>query len=312
VHVGAWAKRNLARANRLVRPLYPSTKSLLWRGCNGFCIVAPAAASPGLLLELAGGPKRRPHGRSSSRTTSPLVRARRSKGAPAAIRASWLRSIAGSGTQTKTFSYRRSSATGREKLAGGCNFRAPAGLLVFLVDSRTRFEALYRAHYGTVRSFVHRRVPSAAADDVVADVFVIAWRPLDKAPGNELPWLLGIARGLLANRRRGEARQLALPDRLAASTVAGVQQEPEASGGGRADACAWVLGQARSRGAAVGHLGWAGSNPGSKSAGRYPGSVLCASPRARRQLERALAAQGGAVEQRVSDPPGMEVSLDER
>jgi len=100
------------------------------------------------------------------------------------------------------------------------------------VDSRIRFEGLYRAHCGTVRSFVHRRVPSGAADDVVADVFVIAWRRLDKARGDVLAWLLAIARGVLANRRPGEARQLALRDRLAASTVAGVQQELEGSGGG--------------------------------------------------------------------------------
>src|SRR5690348_13730501 len=95
------------------------------------------------------------------------------------------------------------------------------------MDSRARFEALYRAHCGSVRSFVHRRVRPAGADDVVADVFVLAWRALDKAPGDELPWLLGIARGVLANRRRGEARQQALHDRLAASTVAGVQPAPE-------------------------------------------------------------------------------------
>jgi RNA polymerase sigma-70 factor (ECF subfamily) len=100
-----------------------------------------------------------------------------------------------------------------------------------VVDSRARFEAVYQAHCGTVRSFVHRRVPPGAADDVVADVFVTAWRRLDEAPGDELPWLLAIARGVLANRRRGEARQLALRDRLAAGTVAAVQQEPEGSGG---------------------------------------------------------------------------------
>ena len=103
------------------------------------------------------------------------------------------------------------------------------------MDSRARFEALYRAHCGAVRSFVHRRVRSAAADDVLAEVFVLAWRRLDEAPGDELPWLLGIARGVLANRRRGQARQQALRDRLAASAVAGPQDAPE-DGGLDADA----------------------------------------------------------------------------
>jgi RNA polymerase sigma-70 factor (ECF subfamily) len=87
------------------------------------------------------------------------------------------------------------------------------------MDSRTRFEALYRVHGGAVRTFVHRRVPSAAADDVVADVFVIAWRRLDDAADDELGWLIGIARGVLANRRRMEARRVALRDRLAANVA---------------------------------------------------------------------------------------------
>ncbi len=88
---------------------------------------------------------------------------------------------------------------------------------------------MYRAHSGAVRSFVHRRARPAVADDVVAEVFVLAWRRLDQAPGDELAWLLGIARGVLANRRRGDARQQALHDRLAAGTVRGVELEPEGS-----------------------------------------------------------------------------------
>jgi DNA-directed RNA polymerase specialized sigma24 family protein len=43
-----------------------------------------------------------------------------------------------------------------------------------LVGSRTRFDALYREHCGAVPAFVHRRVASAAADDVVSEVFVVA------------------------------------------------------------------------------------------------------------------------------------------
>jgi DNA-directed RNA polymerase specialized sigma24 family protein len=101
----------------------------------------------------------------------------------------------------------------------------------FLVGSRIRFEALYGAHCGAVRAFVHRRVAPEVADDVVSEVFVIAWRRLDQAPPDALPWLLGIARGVLANQRRGEARRLALHDRLAASAVARVEHGPGSSGG---------------------------------------------------------------------------------
>jgi hypothetical protein len=41
-------------------PVDPSTESLLWPGRVGFCIVAAPAAPPGLPLELAGGPERKP------------------------------------------------------------------------------------------------------------------------------------------------------------------------------------------------------------------------------------------------------------
>jgi RNA polymerase sigma factor (sigma-70 family) len=83
------------------------------------------------------------------------------------------------------------------------------------VEERVRFEALYRAHCGTVRSFVRRRAAADVADDVVADVFLIAWRRLSDAPvSDELPWLLGIARGTLANLRRSNARRVALEDRI--------------------------------------------------------------------------------------------------
>jgi RNA polymerase sigma-70 factor (ECF subfamily) len=47
-----------------------------------------------------------------------------------------------------------------------------------------------------------------------SDVFVIAWRRLDDVPDDPLPWLLGVARRVLANRRRGEARRHALLGRV--------------------------------------------------------------------------------------------------
>ncbi|MGI8713405.1 MAG: RNA polymerase sigma factor [Solirubrobacteraceae bacterium] len=82
---------------------------------------------------------------------------------------------------------------------------------------QTRFEQLYRAHAGRVRAYALRRTTGAAADDVVADVFLVAWRRLDDVPEDVLPWLLGVARRVLANRRRGDSRAAALHARLAGS-----------------------------------------------------------------------------------------------
>ena len=56
--------------------------------------------------------------------------------------------------------------------------------------------------------------PSDAAD-VAADVFLTAWRRLDDLPRDEpLPWLIGTARGAVANQRRGQLRRHRLADRL--------------------------------------------------------------------------------------------------
>jgi len=84
------------------------------------------------------------------------------------------------------------------------------------MSSRARFEALYRAHCARVAAFVHRRMPAATGDDVVAEVFLIAWRRLEEIPEDELAWLLRITRGVLSNRRREEGRSSALRERLSA------------------------------------------------------------------------------------------------
>jgi len=82
------------------------------------------------------------------------------------------------------------------------------------MESSGRFEALYSEHAAAVRAFARRRASVEDADDVVADVFLAAWRRRDELPADPLPWLLGVARGILANRRRGSARGAALQERL--------------------------------------------------------------------------------------------------
>jgi RNA polymerase sigma-70 factor, ECF subfamily len=73
---------------------------------------------------------------------------------------------------------------------------------------------MYAAHNAAVRSYVRRRVDTQDADDVVADVFVIAWRRRRDVPEDPLPWLLGVARRVMANRWRGATRDAALRDRM--------------------------------------------------------------------------------------------------
>jgi RNA polymerase sigma-70 factor (ECF subfamily) len=79
-----------------------------------------------------------------------------------------------------------------------------------MVDPQTRFDLLYRQHSGAVKRYVLRRFDAQGADDVVADVFVVCWWRLGDVPDDPLPWLLAVARRVLANRRRRDARQGAL------------------------------------------------------------------------------------------------------
>ena len=81
------------------------------------------------------------------------------------------------------------------------------------MDDWARFDGMYREYGGAVRRYVRRRWDPQSADDVVADVFVVAWRRLNEVPDDPLPWLL-VARRVLANRRRGADRDRALQDRM--------------------------------------------------------------------------------------------------
>jgi RNA polymerase sigma-70 factor (ECF subfamily) len=85
-----------------------------------------------------------------------------------------------------------------------------------------QFEQLYRQHEGLVLAYTRRRTTQEAADDVVAEVFLIAWRRADEVPPLPLPWLLGVARRVLANQRRGQHRGVALHDRIRSEQLAGV------------------------------------------------------------------------------------------
>lgn len=75
-------------------------------------------------------------------------------------------------------------------------------------------EALFRADYPAVLRYVARRVPNDSVDDVVADVFLVAWRRLDDVPQQSRPWLLGVARKVIATHARGSRRREALRTRL--------------------------------------------------------------------------------------------------
>lgn len=72
-----------------------------------------------------------------------------------------------------------------------------------------RIEQLFDAHADRVYRYALRRAP-ADADEVVSETFLVAWRRAADIPDDALPWLLGVARRVLANRRRADRRRAVL------------------------------------------------------------------------------------------------------
>lgn len=71
------------------------------------------------------------------------------------------------------------------------------------------FEALYRDHYDFVwRNAQRLGVPTASLDDVLQEVFIIAYRRLPDYDGRAAPstWLFGILHNVWRNHRRGSVR----------------------------------------------------------------------------------------------------------
>jgi DNA-directed RNA polymerase specialized sigma24 family protein len=77
-----------------------------------------------------------------------------------------------------------------------------------------RVEELFAEHARAVRGYALRRVDSATAEDVVSDVFVVAFRRLETIPEPALPWLLATARKIIANHYRTLSRRQQLNSEL--------------------------------------------------------------------------------------------------
>jgi RNA polymerase sigma factor (sigma-70 family) len=84
-------------------------------------------------------------------------------------------------------------------------------------EAETRFRAVFESTYPVLARYARRHGLSASdADDLVAETYEIAWRRLDVVPPSDeaLPWLLGVSRNLLRNRRRRLWRDRSLLQRL--------------------------------------------------------------------------------------------------
>ena len=76
-----------------------------------------------------------------------------------------------------------------------------------------QFAALFRRHSGALHRYVARRLGSHVAEDIVAEVFLTAFRQRHRYQPSQpdaRPWLYGIATNLIARQRRTEVRELKL------------------------------------------------------------------------------------------------------
>jgi RNA polymerase sigma-70 factor (ECF subfamily) len=76
-------------------------------------------------------------------------------------------------------------------------------------DAEAILVGVYHRHSAAVMAYALRRCHPDDAADVVSETFVVAWRRLDAIPEEPAvkPWLLGVARRVLANQRRGLRRR---------------------------------------------------------------------------------------------------------
>jgi RNA polymerase sigma-70 factor (ECF subfamily) len=168
-----------------------------------------------------------------------------------------------------------------------------------VVDPQAQFEELYRAYADRVHAYALRRTSPSAADDVVAEVFLVVWRRLHRVPEEPLPWLLGVARRVLANRRRTDSRAAALHERLSEHER---PREPVTQGPEVDDLVQRAL-------AGIGErdrellllIAWEGLrvNEAAQVLGVRSGTLAVRLHRARQRLARALAEEQVAIEMEV-------------
>jgi RNA polymerase sigma factor (sigma-70 family) len=95
-----------------------------------------------------------------------------------------------------------------------------------IADSRRdpeRFSVLFDRYFGPIHRYVAARLGPAAADDLAAETFLVAFRKrgsFDASRGQVRPWLFGIATHLVSRHRRDEARRYAALNRMPAPQAA--------------------------------------------------------------------------------------------
>ena len=86
------------------------------------------------------------------------------------------------------------------------------------------FVRLYEATYADLRRFLERRIHPSHAEDVLSQVYLVAWRRLADVPREHeeaRAWLFGVAHRTLRNEHRASRRQHGIALRIAEAQLVG-------------------------------------------------------------------------------------------
>lgn len=88
---------------------------------------------------------------------------------------------------------------------------------------------MYENYYRNVYAYCRRRAPQDAVEDLVAEVFLIAWRKIADAPDGDdaIWWLYRIAYLVLTNHWRRSGRQQRLREKLGSIGVEPTPSVPD-------------------------------------------------------------------------------------
>lgn len=98
--------------------------------------------------------------------------------------------------------------SGRDRTLHDVDFAEPE-------SQRAAFAAMFTDLSPRVFAYARRQCDGALAQDVVSETFLVAWRRRADVPAEPLPWLLVVARNLIANTRRGQLRRDQLAETVA-------------------------------------------------------------------------------------------------
>lgn len=87
-------------------------------------------------------------------------------------------------------------------------------------DDSTKLTVLFENHHAEVLAYCVRRIGYAEGEDAAAEVFAVASRRVEQIDWKTVrPWLYGVARGVLANRRRSLHRLNRMSRKVTAQAV---------------------------------------------------------------------------------------------